>query len=70
MKKTRGVSLDPASLISPGDAVQYTQELVDSLKEIALGQNHLKLAELLAAASAEAARLAASLASRPDSTFS
>jgi len=65
MKKLRVMGTDPVPPISPGDAVQYTQELVDSLKEIALRQNHLKLAELLAAASGEAAQLAAAL--RPDS---
>jgi len=63
------VEKDPAALISPGDAVRYTQELVDSLKEMALQRNHLKLAELLDAASAEAARLAASMGRQPDSTL-
>jgi len=68
MKKLRVVDRDPAPPISPCDAVQYTQELVDSLKEMALKQNHRKLAELLDAASGEAARLAAAL--RPDSRLS
>jgi len=70
MKKLRVVDMDPTSPISPGDAVQYTQELIDSLREIALKQNHLRLAELLDAASAEAARLAAFLVRGSDSTVS
>jgi hypothetical protein len=69
MKKFRMVDTDRTEQISPGDAVRYTQELVDSLKEIALQQNHLRLAELLDAASAEAARLAASLSCCRDSSF-
>jgi hypothetical protein len=61
MKKLRVVDKDPVALISSHDAVQYTQEHIDSLKEMALGQHHLTLAELLDAASAEAARLADAL---------
>jgi hypothetical protein len=47
--------------ISPYEAARYTQELIDSLRELALSQRQLKLAELLAASAAEAGAIAASL---------
>jgi hypothetical protein len=70
MGKLRKMDTHPASPISPREAVQYTQELVDSLREMAIQQSHFKLAELLGAASAEAAQLADALAGPADSAFS
>jgi hypothetical protein len=45
--------------ITPDDAARYTKELIDSLRKIAIGQNHHQLARLLEAAGIEAESLAA-----------
>ena len=64
-KKLRVVDNDLPVGISPYEAARYTRELVDSLREIALAQSQLRLAELLAAVATEADAIAASL--QPDS---
>lgn len=43
--------------ITPEEAAQYSKELIDSLRKIALGQNYYRLAELLEAAESEAESL-------------
>ncbi len=45
--------------MSPVDTARYTKELLDSLKGMALRQDHLVLAGLLDAAAREAKRLIA-----------
>lgn len=51
--------------VSPCDAALYTKELVDSLREMALAQSQLRLADLLAAAAAEAQHIATALLAGP-----
>jgi hypothetical protein len=46
--------------ISPEEAARYSKELIDSLRKLALGQNHHRLAKLLEEAECEAETLAAS----------
>jgi hypothetical protein len=44
--------------ITPEEAARYSKELIDSLRRLALGQNYLRLAQLLEAAESEAESLA------------
>ena len=44
--------------ISPQEAARYSKELIDSLRKLALGQNHHRLAKLLEEAESEAETLA------------
>jgi hypothetical protein len=60
MKERPVVAHDFPAGLSPSEVARYTKELVDSLREMALAQRHVKLAELLAAASVEAEQVAAS----------
>lgn len=50
--------------ISPQEAARYSKELIDSLRKLALGQNHHRLARLLAEAEVEAETLAGTTAKR------
>jgi hypothetical protein len=45
--------------ISPEESARYSIQLIDSLRKLALGQNHHRLAKLLAEAEIEAETLAA-----------
>lgn len=55
----QAVSGPPSSDLTPRDTASYTKEMLESLRAMALRQDHLVLAGLLEAAAREARRLVA-----------